>query len=185
MFAIMPPEDLAHRIQTERVRFSENYNCFKGLKPPVHITLFEPFTLDERIDDDQGNIEKLIKQQLPFKIELHNYAFFENHVNPVVYINVVKNPALSELRKKFVAQITDDLPVDKSNSAYKPHFTIGYRDIPKAIFPRVMTDYSKRKFEGSFMLDRVFLWLHDSGNWQVDKEFLFNTGPQPVQAALF
>ena len=172
MFAIVPPPDIAQNIDAERRKFSEKYNCFKALKPPVHITLFEPFTLDEPIDNELNGIDKWATQQAAFEVRLKDYAFFENHVSPVVYLDLVKNQALSKLHTGLVARLTTDVPVEYRPKAYKPHITIGYRDIPVDLFPKIKTDYSKRKFEAEFMVNSIFLWRHDSKNWQVQREFV-------------
>ena len=187
MFAIMPPADLAQQIDAERRKFSEKYNCFKALKPPVHITLFEPFTLDDRIDKELKGIEQWSAQQVRFEVVLKDYAFFENHASPVVYIALLTNPALSKLHTGFVARLTTDVAVEVIGSkSYKPHFTIGYRDIPLDLFPKIKTDYSRRKFEAKFTVSSIFLWRHDSKNWQVYREFPLKTAvDEATQASLF
>jgi hypothetical protein len=45
MFAIVPPVAVAGAVQQERLAFADKYGFVKGLKPPVHITLFPPFKI--------------------------------------------------------------------------------------------------------------------------------------------
>ena len=58
MFAIMPPEAETNEISKERQMFAENYNCFKALKPPVHITLYEPFKTEPDFEKEITGLQR-------------------------------------------------------------------------------------------------------------------------------
>ncbi len=183
MFAIMPPPELASRIDNERKIFSENYKCHRALKPPVHITLFEPFKNEPGFEDEITGLQQWAGAQRPFSIELKNFNFFRNRNSPVVYIDVVKNEHLTRLHRSFLTELHQYLEMERNKSQYSPHITIGYRDVPPAIFPEIIKNYSKRPFSASFEVNTVYLWKHDTRNWQVVREFTF--GKPQVQASLF
>jgi 2'-5' RNA ligase len=172
MFAIMPPADLAARIHNERLLFSEKYHCVKALKPPVHITVYPPFNNSPDFETKIKEIEKWAKQQEAFPVELRDYNYFKNPGSPVVYIAIVNNPALTHLHDAFLDQLQKYMPVEKHGS-YKPHFTIGYRDVPRQLFPHIVSEYSARHFSGSFEVSSIFLWKHDGKNWQIIDEYKF------------
>lgn len=171
MFAIMPPHSLALKIDDERKNFAEKYKCVKALKPPVHITLYEPFKRSSEIEEKISGIQSWAEKQKPFQVDLKNFNFFRHSKSPVVYIDIVKNDSLSMLHESFIEQLKKYMPVEKHNITYTPHFTIGYRDIPPAIFPDIMNEYSKRRFSESFEVKCIYFWKHDGKNWQIQTEF--------------
>jgi 2'-5' RNA ligase len=177
MFAIMPPPDLSSRIHNERINFAEEYNFVRALKPPVHITLFDPFeipvTAIPAFEKEMASIQKWADKQTPFEIKLNNFGFFDNPKNPVLYIDTALNEALKELHRGFINELKKYLPIEKKKSGYKPHITIGYRDINPEVFPTIKLAYSKKRFKASFNCNAFYLWKHNRQNWQVLKEYSF------------
>jgi 2'-5' RNA ligase len=94
MFAIMPPHSLALKIDDERKNFAEKYKCIKALKPPVHITLYEPFKSPSKIEQEITDIHSWAERQKPFQVDVKNFNFFRHSASPVIYIDVV-NPHCS------------------------------------------------------------------------------------------
>src|SRR5437870_1728391 len=100
MFAIMPPQSLSAEIHEERVDLFKKYKFTTALKPPVHITLFDPFEIET---DEAAGFERRIdflqrwaERQRRFQVRLQNYNFFNNTRRPVVYIDVLKNLQLKQ-----------------------------------------------------------------------------------------
>jgi 2'-5' RNA ligase len=178
MFAVMPPEELAGKIHNERLNFSGTYGFVKALKPPVHITLYEPFklTLAEAspFEKSISALQAWADRKAPFRIELKDYNYFDNTLHPVLYIDVVKNEALKELQSGLRTELKQYIRVEKRNNTYHPHVTVGYRDVKPEIFPAIRVDYSRRRFRETFECSSFFLWKHMNGNWQVFREFAFN-----------
>jgi 2'-5' RNA ligase len=185
MFAIMPPHELSLKIHEKRVEFSEKYKFTKALKPPVHITLYAPFKIEkaEALQFEQHivQLQHWADRQMPFQIELSGYDFFANPNHPVIFIDVVKNAHLKELHNSFLKEIQKYMDTEKQNTTYKPHITIGFRDTTAEAFPAIRAEYSKQTFNGSFVCDTIYLWLHNGKNWEVQKEFqLKGTKEQPA-----
>jgi 2'-5' RNA ligase len=178
MFAIMPPSDLASKIHTKRVEFFEKYKFRKALKPPVHITFYDPFPMQEeqapQFEDAISKIQKWADQQPSFQIDLRNYNFFENPKSPVIYIDVPRNKTLTVLHSKFLKELTKYLATPDEHSKYKPHVTIGYRDVNPDAFSSIKKYYSKQTFSDSFACNSFCLWKHNGENWQVLKTFHLN-----------
>lgn len=175
MFAIMPPPDLAAKIHIERLNFAEEFKFMKGLKPPVHITLFPPFKVPI---SETSDFEKEIKQlqrwadkQTTFDIQLQDYGFFQNKNNPVVYISIAKNELLNALNKSFLIELLNYPLIERKKVSFNPHFTIGYRDVAPEVFPTIMDAYSKRHFNDQFTCTSICLWKHNGQNWQILEEF--------------
>jgi 2'-5' RNA ligase len=170
MFAIMPPAEVSNKIDIERKLFAEKYNCIKALKPPVHITLYPPFEQNEDVRSKVASLHQWASTQVSFPISLHDFGFFKNKLNPVVYIEVQKNPPLGQFHHALVAQLERYMQVIKSKT-YTPHFTIGYRDVPPDLMPTIERDYAHRSFNVSFNVNSFFLWRHDGKNWQILDEY--------------
>jgi len=175
MFAIMPPSELMVTIDNVRKAFSEKYGSKKALKPPVHITIYEPFHAAEDIERRFLTLDDIIKRQTPFSIELQDYSFFENPLmkSPVAYIAVKNNSALTNLQKVVVKEVSRVRKQSSKSHGFTPHFTMGYRNISWDIFPEIKSDYLEQTFEASFSCNAIYLWKHDGGNWQILREFKF------------
>ncbi len=187
MFAMVPPAALTEQIQRERMLFAENYNCVKALKPPVHITIYDPFKQEGNFEVRITTLQNWADKQQPFSIILNNYGFFEPGKSPVIYIHVDRSKEIVSLRtglllqlKKYLEQPeTGYLPNNKAipdpkPKPYHPHITIGYRDVPHELLPDIKQAYSRRPFKGKFECKAIYLWRHDGKNWQTVQEFKLN-----------
>ena len=67
MFALMPPPALTQRIEDERRNFAEDYKAIKALKPPVHITLYEPFKDLPEVEKDIAGLRSWAERQPSFQ----------------------------------------------------------------------------------------------------------------------
>lgn len=185
MFALMPPPALTQRIEDERRNFAEDYKAVKALKPPVHITLYEPFKDLPEAEQDIIGLTPWVERQQPFELELKNFNFFRHSTSPVVYIDVVKNEQLALLHRNFITELKKYTEVEKRNGSYTPHITIGYRDLPVAIFPEIMSVYSRKRFSAKFEVNAIYFWKHDGKNWQILHTFKMGVQPQTTQSSLF
>lgn len=184
MFAIVPPADLGAKIHKERLTVSENYQCVKALKPPVHITLYEPFTEDDDFKTRVTALQQWAGRQVPFQVSTDNYGFFENPAKPVFIIKVVKDDSITQLRtgllrelKKYIYEPDTELlangkPIPRPKpQPFNPHFTLAYRDLPPEKVPTIKQDYARRTFKASFLCSSIYLWRHNGSNWQVQQAF--------------
>jgi len=170
--AILPPEDLTEQIDAIRKECAELFGVEAALKPPVHITLFRPFSIE---DERENQILKLLSpighHHSSFKVNLENFDTFNNQV---VFIRVLKNEGLADLQRE-ISGIYNRNKIDpkefKSRSTFNPHITIAYRDIPAAVFPAMWEVYKNRKFKRSFTAESFILLKHDGKKWQPFKEF--------------
>jgi 2'-5' RNA ligase len=186
MIAIMPPPDLSRRIVTIKKEFAEAYHCKAALKAPVHITLYPPYN---EVDDHESEARKVLLkwvcQQPNFELKVKGFDAFKS--NGVVFLNLEKNEKLKQVHKGLTRQMTNLLQPDlKNNQTYHPHITIGYRDIPKEVFPQAVNDFLPRKFEATFKVEEIYFWRHNGKNWETIASFpLMKTEKSETQATLF
>ena len=173
LWAIVPPAYTGQKIEEQRNEFSINFQCFKALKPPVHITLYTVFKeTGDVIAEHLTGFKRAIATQACFTVELKNFNFFEHAKSPVIYINVVPNVYLKHLNT-IVSKESRAVfgPESINNNIFRPHVTIGYRDVSPALFPEIKKVYSKRPFRAVFPVNTVVLFRHDENNWKVEHEF--------------
>ncbi len=179
LLALVPPPDVAKRIDDLRHEFSANFSAFKALKPPVHLTLFTVLKLPAA--DMAYHIDKLRRAIAPlpsFPVALKNFGFFEKS-KPVVFIDVIKSEALKHLNT-VVTRETKKLfglgPVEVGQQTFNPHITIGYRDIPPEVFPQVKQAYRNRPFSAGFIANGVNVFRHDGRMWVEAYQLPFTAG---------
>lgn len=170
--AIIPPKELSEQIAEIRKEVSERYNVYAALKPPVHITLYRPLTIDDANEEQLiGLLKPVSYGHEPFMINLLNFDSFNIQT---LFIAAVKNPLLSNLQKNISA-IYSKNKIDpkeiKSNTTFHPHITIAFRDIPPEVFPEIWKEYKNKKFKRSFRVEHFSLLKHDGKQWQPFKEF--------------
>jgi 2'-5' RNA ligase len=168
MWAIVPPPDLVRRIDAARKEFSEAFQCYKALKPPVHLTLFMPFkTTDETLQQHIDSFKSWLSCQPAFSISLKNFAFFERLRSPVVFIDVAPNADLKEFNLRLSNRIVQAFGLEMGRTDFHPHFTIGYRDVPPAIFPEIKRLYSRRSFSALIDVNSIVLFRHNGLVWEL------------------
>lgn len=170
--AILPPPALSEQIDDIRRELSERYKIYAALKPPVHITLYRPVNVHQSFEPDLIRLLKPVGyKHEQITLSLVNFDAFNIQT---VFISVVKNPLLNAFQKD-VSAVFHRNKIDpkevKSNTAFHPHITVGYRDIPPDTFPALWNDIKQRKFKRSFLVDHFTLLKHDGQQWQPLEHF--------------
>jgi 2'-5' RNA ligase len=168
LWAILPPPDLEGRIEAARQEFAGNFQCFKALRPPVHLTLYQPFkTSDMLAGRHIDQLKAWISTQPGFSLALNGFSFFENARSPVVFIDVLPDTALEELNAGLSHKTVELFGLQGGRTRFHPHFTIGYRDIPPGIFPEIKKAYRNRPFSASFEVSSIYFFRHSGLKWEL------------------
>jgi len=171
MWAIVPPADLDRRIDAVRKEFSERFQCYRALKPPVHLTLYMPFkTMDEALNHHINSFKSWLSNQPAFSLCLKNFSFFERAKSPVVFIDVAPNAVLKKFNTRLSSHIVQLFGLEGGRTDFHPHFTIGYRDVSPEIFPEIKKIYSRRSFNATFDVNSVCLFRHNGIKWELIQE---------------
>lgn len=165
--AILPPVQVSDLLQEIRLECSRKFGVFKALRPPVHITLYPPFHLEESCE---GNLIRLVNEgtrSLPsFTMQLENYGSF---ARKVVYVHAIKNHGLENLYQATLGVIArnkiDRQIESRINQPYNPHITIAYRDVSNAQFTAIWNEYKDRQLQLSFEVERFTLLKHEKQRW--------------------
>jgi len=186
LWAIVPPPPIEEQIDAIRKEFAESYGAVAALKPPVHVTLYKPFSVP--VPEVKKHIEKLKRwaaTQPSFTLELKNFGFFENPRSPVAFIDVIEHPDLESLNTALTEETKQLFElVDKTRQQFHPHFTIGYRDLSPQIFPEVKRAYSQRPFTATFDVKHLSLFRHNGKKWELRHELPL-ADPEAEQGSLW
>jgi 2'-5' RNA ligase len=172
LLAIMPPPEIAAEIRSIQEQFAGKYNCKAALKNPVHVTIIPPLWASESEKQQMlTETNSLLSQLNAFPLNLNGFSSFKR--NQVIFIDVDVDERLQRLQKAVEDVYVSLFPENKkmgSTRPFHPHFTIGYRDIPKSQFKSAEAEYLNKEFQASFLLDKIFLWKHDGKRWNVHAE---------------
>lgn len=170
--AIVPDAELTDQIEEIRRECAECYNVKAALKPPVHITLFKPISVEfEREKELVRVLNEVSSKHQPFTLSLENFDTFNNQV---VFIKVLKTEPLGNLQKDISSVYhrrhleTEEI---KSKKTFHPHITIAYRDIPRTTFPALWNEYKNKRFKRNFSVNGFILFKHNGHKWEVFEEF--------------
>lgn len=175
--AILPPKSIEERIDSVRKEFSDTYKSYEALKPPVHLTLKEPFTLDPK--DEALLLRKLDSLSFihqPFEQELKDFDRFQKHT---IYIKANKCAEINSLKKNMKKVFKDYFfNVQQDQMPFNPHYTIAYRDIPEKMFDLAWEDYQQKTFEANFTCHHFTLLKHNGTRWVPKQDFKLRAQPQ-------
>ena len=176
LLALLPPKELSEEIHKIRLECAQKFGVQKALRPPVHITLYRPFHVEQ---DFEGELIRLLQQGtngIPsFIQDLENFGSFKSQV---VFIKALKSPKLMRLQEAIVSVIRQnqlDKQLDKQkDQPFHPHITIAYRDIPADLFPAIWGEYKDRQVRFSFKADHFTLLKHENAKWNAVSDFKLN-----------
>lgn len=175
--AIVPPREIAERIHEIRKDFAKKYQSEAALKPPVHLTLKEPFLMepkDELILKRKLNF--IASQTQPFHHVLKNFDRFQEHT---IFIKAELHPFLKQLKthiKKLFK--TTFYYLQQDQMPFNPHYTIAYRDIPTGQFQKAFSAFEHKTFFAEFTCNQFVLMKHDGMKWQNLEKYRLTAMPQ-------
>ncbi|MEJ7692226.1 2'-5' RNA ligase family protein [Daejeonella sp.] len=173
LIAILPPEDLSRQIHDIRLQCAEKFGVQKALKPPVHITLYRPFKIEDAFEGRMIRLLQSLASGLqPFRQDIENFEAFDSHA---VVIRALKNPEIMRLQRA-VASVFRKNEIDRQspgskNLPFRPHLTVAYRDILPEVFPMIWNEYKDARFKRAFTVEHFSLLKHDGEKWNRINDF--------------
>lgn len=170
--ALLPPQEMQERANEIKQYFADRYNSRHTQKSPPHITLQPPF--EYAIDSVPTLLESLssfASTQQAVPITLSGFAAFPPRV---IYINVLKTPALLSLQKDLMARMETSLsivdPVSKKRP-FAPHMTVAFKDLTRQNFHAAWPEFQERSLQYEFLADKLTLLIHDGSRWNIHSQF--------------
>ncbi|MEG3898531.1 MULTISPECIES: 2'-5' RNA ligase family protein [unclassified Microcoleus] len=170
--ALVPPPDIEQHITEIKLYFAEHYNSRRALNSPPHITLQPPF---EWPAADVPKLEESLNQfsanRLSIPVTLSGFAAFAPRV---IYVDVVKSPALLEIQKDLMSYIEANLGIVDRISPLRPfvpHMTVAFSDLTEPNFDAAWLEFKDRSLHFQFTASTLTLLLHDGSRWNISKQF--------------
>lgn len=163
--AVVPHEKLAEKAKQFSKDFADRFNSVKSFKNFPHITIVKPFRFDENQESFLvGKFSEMTIKSPPFDLKLKDFGCFANRTNPVIFIKPEKTDELQKLYDEVQPQMNFH-PI----SQFHPHLTVAYRDLTSDNFTKAWEEYQSKTFEDSFLVDKICLFKHYDGKWNLLK----------------
>ncbi len=145
----------------------DRFNCSVALRSPAHITLVPPFWMNDNLENElEHAIDQFSQRQVPFEINLENFAAFKPRV---IYADVVSPPQLQTLHDQLhECLIAEGLfPIKKEDRSFHPHATIATRDLHKKVFYEAWEIFKNKNYTAECRVNGISLLRHNQKNWDV------------------
>ena len=173
--ALVPPLDIEQHITQIKLYFAEHYNTRGALNSPPHVTLQPPFEwLAANVPKLEESLNLFSANRLPIPVTISGFAAFAPRV---IYVDVVKSPALLEIQKDLMSYIEANLGiVDRVSQTrpFVPHITVAFRDLTQENFQAAWLEFSGRELDFEFTAAALTLLLHDGSRWNISNNFPLN-----------
>ena len=170
--AILPPPEIADKVQKIKKEFVEKYNSREAYRQPAHFTLQAPFRILEA--DEEVIIPPLLsfaQDQNPFTVQLSGFNHFRDDV---IFIDIEDPSEMKSLHRNLISFLQNELDFTDGmirNKNLMPHMTVAYRDLSTEKFHQAWAAFSSRSFDYFFKVNSFFLLKHDDKQWQPLQEF--------------
>jgi 2'-5' RNA ligase len=161
--AVFPSKQLQDIANSYRMRYDTKY-----AKVPPHLTLRDPFEMDEnKVGDLVKYLRGIAQEAVPFTLDVYKYSSFYPVTN-TIYMKVQENEELISLHEKLNSGMLEN----KSEHAFAPHITIGQEmnyDELSDVFGRLKLESIRHEET----IDRIsLLYRLDNDTWTVYETFL-------------
>jgi len=144
--ALVPPSDIQHHITEIKLYFAEHYNTRGALNSPPHVTLQPPFEWPAaEVPKLEESLKEFAANRLPIFVTLSGFAAFDPRV---IYVDVVKSPALLEMQQDLMSYLEANLGiVDRISQTrpFVPHMTVAFRDLTQENFQAAWLEFAGRE----------------------------------------
>ena len=165
--ALVAPAEINQEVLKWKNFFKERYQCIVALKSPAHITLMPPFWMTEELETDLiRSLNEFSTTKSKFQINLKDFGAFKPRV---IYVDVVNNESLNELRTSLEDFMLsqDRYPVKKEDRPFHPHVTLAARDLYKKAFYEAWETFAIKKYNATWPVNGISLLRHNKKNWDV------------------
>jgi len=169
-FAIVCPGELDKKVLSFKYWMKEQFGSVVALKSPAHITLIQPFWLEEDKEDALREfLQGFTSDMDELEIQLEDFSHFGKRI---LFVEVKENPSLEELKNQvenyFAISFADF--IKKDDRPFHPHITIASRDLKPGDFDKAWLHFSKQTFQEKIYTRTISLLKLSGGKWNVISE---------------
>lgn len=175
--ALLPPQTMQAEVNQIKQGFADRYESRGALRSPPHVTLKPPFDWEPaELPALTRVLQDFARNNRPLTIELAGYGCFAPRV---IYIHVVKTPALVDLQQTLMAYLESRLGLKDPrlrSRPFNPHMTVAFRDLTRQNFHLAWPEFKQRQFNCQFEATELTLLRHNGRHWETEQEFTLGTG---------
>lgn len=111
--------------------------------------------------------------QNPFTLELADFGCFSPKV---IFIKVVPHPDLTTLQGELALLLKSNMNIfnaNYQNRPFRPHVTIAFRDLRKAMFIKAWDYFKASVFHELVKIQSMSLLIHGGGRWRIEESYPF------------
>lgn len=171
--ALLPPPEVQAEATAIKQYFCDRYQSKGALRSPPHVTLQPPFEWGADIQPLNQALGEFAQRQEPVPMTLSGFSAFPPRV---IFIDVVKSPALMALQPALRDHLEQTLAIADARSRdrpFAPHLTVAFRDLKPGAFRQAWPEFQQRPFAAQFTVPELTLLRHDGQRWQIDQNFPF------------
>lgn len=168
--ALLPPVAIQVYADTIIQSLRQRYHTHTSKAPP-HITLQPPFLGSQAmITQVESQLEQFAQHQPIVPVQLSGFGAFAPRV---LYINVVRTPALLQLQAALAEtlEVEFNIKEPKTQRPFIPHLTVASRKLTRQTFRQAWAELKPRSVEFQFVAEQLTLLVHRGENWQVQAQF--------------
>ncbi|MEO0760128.1 MAG: 2'-5' RNA ligase family protein [Cyanobacteria bacterium J06648_16] len=168
--ALVPPQVIQSEANAVRQVFADRFNSRKAFNSPPHVTLQPPFRWPlAEIDRLLQAVAAFADEQPPFSVQLQGFGAFPPRV---IYIDVVKTPALDRLKADLSSHLAEQLGIHASDPdrPFCPHMTVAFRDLTRSAFRQAWPEFEQRSYQAAFTADKLTLLIFKQ-QWVIHSEY--------------
>lgn len=174
--ALIPEEPVYSEVIRLKEVLRDEYNSAAALRSPPHITLHMPFRWKEEKEKVISEaLTALAASHSPLELSFDNFGAFEPRV---IYIDVKDSENLNLLQKDVLKCAASQWHIYLLNGSrpFKPHMTIGFRDLKKPMFREAWTRFQSESFQYNSTFSTISLLKHNGRSWDIYKNFKLGAG---------
>jgi len=165
LLVVHPAKEVFEQLKQEKEEFSATYDVSIAKKTLPHITIAN-FLAKEAMEEIIIKwMHKIISSHQNFDVMLNNFSSFPS--SKTIYARVQDHEPFKQLAAslKVIDNYIKDNGLPHAFISAYPHVTIA-RSLQQSIYEKAITDYSRKTFNASFIVDELVLLKRQS---QFDK----------------
>lgn len=168
--ALLPNAAVGKEIIRMKQEFADFYEARKALKVLPYITVQVPFTADPAMEKDLCEaLTDFAGGMKPFEVQLNGFGAVALEHRRLIFINVVKSPAIMDLHKQLILLLRKDFGFSSMLAKYgfNPHISLALNDIGEGLFEMARQEYEDKAFQAAFRVNNLYLLRHTGTAWEV------------------
>jgi 2'-5' RNA ligase len=150
-----PGKEVCEKVMAEKETFYEDFKEKIAIKTQPHITVANFYAKESMEDTIIRWMQKIFVNQQSFPVTLNNYGGFPPHT---IYLRVQNATPFHQLTKelKVLNEYISSCSCPPMKLISRPHLSIA-RKLPEEIYFRALTQYARKSFHESFMVNELLL----------------------------